>query len=175
MPTTHTANGSASPTDMTGQVLAEAARRMVPVLTGKLLTALADQAVAKVDGLANRLDDYRDHGPARRDEPDAAADPDVADPDTTEDAPRPSVASTALAFLADQLRTALAIVVRLAAQALEMLRRATERLRARRAPEGIDAEAEALEEDDGDIEGDYDLEYDDVDDGEDEDDERVAG
>ncbi len=166
MPTTRTANGSASPTDMTGEVLAEAARRMVPVLTGKLLTAIADQAVAKVDGLATRLDDYRDHGAARRDEPDAA------DPDTTEDAPKPSIASTALAFLTEQLRTALAIVVRLAAQALEMLRRATERLRARRAPEGIDAEAEALEEeDDDDIEGEYDLEYDD----EDDEDERAAG
>lgn len=169
MSTTRTANGVASPTDMTGQVLAEAARRMVPVLTGKLLTAIADQAVARVDGLADRLDDYRDHGPARRDEPDTD-EPDTDGPDTTVDTPRPSVASTALAFLAEQLRTVLAIVVRLAAQALEMLRRATERLRARRAPEGIDAEAEALEDEDDDLEGEYDLEYDDED-GE----ERAAG
>lgn len=146
MPTTHTANGIASPTDMTGQVMVEAARRMVPVLTGRLLTALADQAVARVDGFADRLDDYRVHDPSQRsDEP---AEPDEAD--ATEREPRPSAASTALAFLAEQLRTVLAIVVRLAAQALEMLRRATERLRSRRAPEGIDAEVDALDEEDDD-------------------------
>jgi hypothetical protein len=172
MPTTRTANGTSTPSDMTGQVLAEAARRMVPVLTGKLLTAIADQAVARVDGLADRLDDYRDHGPAGR------AEPRAAEPDEADEEPRPSMASTALAFLAEQLRTVLATLVRLAAQALEMLRRATERLRARRAPEGIDAEAEALEQDDedegegdGDIEGEYDLEYDD----EDDEGERAAG
>jgi hypothetical protein len=45
----------------------------------------------------------------------------------------------------EQARLFLAFVARLAAQALEMLRRATEKLRARRAPEGID-EAPAPEE-----------------------------
>ena len=62
----------------------------------------------------------------------------------------------------EQARLFLAFVVRLAAQALEMLRRATETLRARRAPEGID-EAPAPEEITApeDLEDEYDDEFED--------------
>jgi hypothetical protein len=63
----------------------------------------------------------------------------------------------------EQARLFLAFVARLAAQALEMLRRATEKLRARRAPEGID-EAPAPEE----ISAPEDLEDDEFDDEDDE-------
>ena len=48
-------------------------------------------------------------------------------------------------FLIEQTRIVLRFLARLAAQAAAMLRRATDRLRARRAPEGID-EAPAPEE-----------------------------
>ena len=128
-----TTNGTAPrPSEMSGQILTEAARRMLPVLAGRVLTAVADQAVAKVEGLADRLDQRRTGEQAER-----------------EDAPAAEGGSgragVAVAFLVEQARLFLAFVARLAAQALEMLRRATEKLRSRRAPEGID-EAPAPEE-----------------------------
>ena len=115
------------PTAQSGAILADAARRMLPVLAGRVLTAVTDRAVAKVDGLADRLDERRngvrpDRGETRAPDADAA----------------PGRGGAAVAFVLEQARLFLAFVARLAAQALELLRRATERLRARRAPEGID-------------------------------------
>src|SRR3954447_11073323 len=43
--------------DVGGQMMAEAARRMLPVIAGKLLAAVADRAVEGVEGLADRLED----------------------------------------------------------------------------------------------------------------------
>ncbi|HSK60638.1 MAG TPA: hypothetical protein VK935_16455 [Actinomycetospora sp.] len=163
-----TTNGTAPrPSEMSGQILTEAARRMLPVLAGRVLTAVADQAVAKVEGLAERLDERRTgEQPEREDAPSGG------------EAEGSGRAGAAVAFLMEQARLFLAFVARLAAQAREMLRRATEKLRSRRAPEGID-EAPAPEEisapedledpDDGEFEDEYD-EYDD-DEYEDEDDE----
>jgi hypothetical protein len=123
-----TTNGTAPrPADMSGKILTEAARRMLPVLAGRVLTAVADRAVEKVDGLADRLGERTAGGPTARDDSGDGGDG------------SPGRAGVAFAFLLEQARLFLAFVARLAAQALEMLRRATETLRARRAPEGIDA------------------------------------
>jgi hypothetical protein len=161
-----TTNGTAPrPSEMSGQILTEAARRMLPVLAGRVLTAVADRAVAKVEGLADRLDERR-----------------TGDQPEGEDAPSGGSSSegsgragAAVAFLMEQARLFLAFVARLAAQALEMLRRATEKLRSRRAPEGID-EAPAPEEisapedledpEDEDFEDEYDEYEDDLEDDE---------
>jgi hypothetical protein len=154
-----TTNGTAPrPSEMSGQVLTEAARRMLPVLAGRVLTAVADRAVARVEGLADRLDERRTgEQPEHEDAPSEGS---------SEGSGR---AGAAVSFLLEQARLFLAFVARLAAQALEMLRRATEKLRARRAPEGID-EAPAPEEitapedvEDDDVEDEYD-EYDEYDD-----------
>jgi hypothetical protein len=156
-----TTNGTAPrPSEMSGQILTEAARRMLPVLAGRVLTAVADQAVAKVEGLADRLDERRTgEQPEREDAPSGG--------EGSEGSGR---AGAAVAFLMEQARLFLAFVARLAAQALEMLRRATETLRSRRAPEGID-EAPAPEEisapedledpDDGEFEDEYDDDFED--------------
>lgn len=125
---------SPTPTDMTGQVLTEAARRMLPVLAGKLMTALADQAVARVEEVADRLDASREGLGADR-----GSAGDDTDPGETGSS-RGSGGGGVGAFLLTQARALLDLVVRLVARAAEMLRRATERLRARRAPEGIEAE-----------------------------------
>ncbi|MFC5066046.1 hypothetical protein [Actinomycetospora atypica] len=118
--------------DATNQMMAEAARRMLPVIAGRVLAAVTDRAVEGIEGLAHRLDDLG----APSDEADAPA-------------PRESGSgggmSTVLSFVVEQVRTALQLLARLVAQAAEMLRRATARLRARQAPEGID-EAPAPEE-----------------------------
>jgi hypothetical protein len=162
-----TTNGTAPrPSEMSGQILTEAARRMLPVLAGRVLTAVADRAVARVEGLADRLDERRTGDRAEREDPPAGS-------EGSEGSGR---AGAAVAFLLEQARLFLAFVARLAAQALEMLRRATEKLRARRAPEGID-EAPAPEEisapedledpEDGEFEDEYD-EYDEFDEDEDE-------
>jgi hypothetical protein len=124
---TTTRSTQSRPTAQSGAILADAARRMLPVLAGRVLTAVTDRAVAKVDGLADRLDERRTGGRPDRGETGA--------PDGDQG---PGRAGVAVAFLLEQARLFLAFVARLAAQALEMLRRATERLRARRAPEGID-------------------------------------
>ena len=136
-----TTNGTAPrPSQMSGQILTEAARRMLPVLAGRVLTAVADQAVAKVEGLADRLDERRTgEQPEREDAPASEGSGDSGDSGGS------GRAGAAVAFLLEQARLFLAFVARLAAQALEMLRRATEKLRSRRAPEGID-EAPAPEE-----------------------------
>jgi hypothetical protein len=132
-----TTNGTAPrPSEMSGQILTEAARRMLPVLAGRVLTAVADRAVARVEGLADRLDERRTGDQAEREDAPAEGS------EVSEGSGR---AGAAVAFLLEQARLFLAFVARLAAQALEMLRRATEKLRARRAPEGID-EAPAPEE-----------------------------
>ena len=125
-----TTNGTTpGPRQMSNQVLGEAAKRMLPVLAGKVLAAVVDRAVEKVDDLADRLGESSSGAGG-----------------TKEAAPEgQSSAGAAVAFVMEQARLFLAFVVRLAAQALEMLRRATETLRARRAPEGID-EAPAPEE-----------------------------
>jgi hypothetical protein len=152
-----TTNGTAPrPSEMSGQILTEAARRMLPVLAGRVLTAVADQAVAKVEGLADRLDERRTgEQPEREDAPSGG--------EGSEGSGR---AGAAVAFLMEQARLFLAFVARLAAQALEMLRRATEKLRSRRAPEGIDdapapeeiSAPEDLEDDEFEDEYDDDLE-----------------
>jgi hypothetical protein len=156
-----TTNGTAPrPSEMSGQILTEAARRMLPVLAGRVLTAVADRAVAKVEGLADRLDERRTGDqPDREDATSGSED--------AEGAGGSGRAGAAVAFLLEQARLFLAFVARLAAQALEMLRRATEMLRARRAPEGID-EAPAPEEisapedlEDDDFEDEYEDEYED--------------
>ncbi|WP_328303969.1 hypothetical protein [Actinomycetospora sp. NBC_00405] len=125
-----TTNGTTpGPRQMSNQVLGEAAKRMLPVLAGRVLAAVVDRAVEKVDGLADRLGESTGSAGG-----------------TKEAAPEgQSSAGAAVAFVMEQARLFLAFVVRLAAQALEMLRRATETLRAHRAPEGID-EAPAPEE-----------------------------
>ncbi|MDD7920076.1 hypothetical protein [Actinomycetospora callitridis] len=149
-----TTNGTTpGPRQMSNQVLGEAAKRMLPVLAGRVLAAVADRAVEKVDGLADRLGESGAGGAGG-----AAG--------TKEEAPEgQSSAGAAVAFVMEQARLFLAFVVRLAAQALEMLRRATETLRARRAPEGID-EAPAPEEITApeDLEDEYEDEYEDEDD-----------
>lgn len=143
-----TTNGTTpGPRQMSNQVLGEAAKRMLPVLAGRVLAAVVDRAVEKVDGLADRLGESGTGGTGG----------------TKEDAPEgQSSAGAAVAFVMEQARLFLAFVVRLAAQALEMLRRATEALRARRAPEGID-EAPAPEEITApeDLEDEYDDEFED--------------
>ena len=126
-----------SPRDLTGTLMADAARRMLPVIAGKLLAAAADRAVEGIEGLADRLEELGTPGE------------DTSDADT--DAPREedggsrSPVGAAFAFLTEQLRIVLRFLARLAAQAAAMVRRATDRLRARHAPEGID-EAPAPEE-----------------------------
>ena len=143
-----TTNGTTpGPRQMSNQVLGEAAKRMLPVLAGRVLAAVVDRAVEKVDGLADRLGESSTGGAGG----------------TKEEAPEgQSSAGAAVAFVMEQARLFLAFVVRLAAQALEMLRRATEALRARRAPEGID-EAPAPEEITApeDLEDEYDDEFED--------------
>src|ERR1700712_4194144 len=44
-----------TPRDLSGQLMADAARRMLPVIAGKLLAAAADRAVEGIEGLADRL------------------------------------------------------------------------------------------------------------------------
>jgi hypothetical protein len=144
-----TTNGTTpGPRQMSNQVLGEAAKRMLPVLAGRVLAAVVDRAVEKVDGLADRLGESSTGS---------------AGGTTEKEAPEGrSSAGAAVAFVMEQARLFLAFVVRLAAQALEMLRRATEALRARRAPEGID-EAPAPEEITApeDLEDEYDDEFED--------------
>jgi hypothetical protein len=140
-----TTNGTTpGPRQMSNQVLGEAAKRMLPVLAGRVLAAVVDRAVEKVDGLADRLGESTG-GTTEKAAPEGQ-----------------SSAGAAVAFVMEQARLFLAFVVRLAAQALEMLRRATETLRARRAPEGID-EAPAPEEITApeDLEDEYDDEFED--------------
>jgi hypothetical protein len=142
-----TTNGTTpGPRQMSNQVLGEAAKRMLPVLAGRVLAAVVDRAVEKVDGLADRLGEAGSGG--GREKP------------ASEDQGR---AGAAVAFLMEQARLFLAFVVRLAAQALEMLRSATEKLRASRAPEGID-EAPAPEEINAPEDLEYEDEYDDLED-----------
>ncbi|MEJ2864586.1 hypothetical protein [Actinomycetospora flava] len=108
-------------TQISGPILAEAGRRMLPVLAGRVLAAVTDRAVEKVDQLADRL--YEASEAPRR------------SPAPAEGESRPAAA---FAFLVEQARLFLAFVVRLAQAGLAMLQQATERLRERRAPEGID-------------------------------------
>ncbi|MEJ2888927.1 hypothetical protein [Actinomycetospora aeridis] len=127
-----TINGTAPrSSQMSGQILGEAARRMLPVLAGRVLAAVTDRAVEKVDQLADTLYERSAGGDAPRRTPAPAE--------------GESRTGAAFAFLAEQARLFLAFVIRLAQAALAMLHRATERLRERRAPEGID-EAPDLEE-----------------------------
>lgn len=123
--------------DLTGALMADAARRMLPVIAGKLLVAATDRAVEGIEGLADRLEELG--APA-----DDASDADTDAPRGDDGGSRSRVSAT-LAFLTEQFRIVLRFLARLAAQAAVMLRRATDRLRARRAPEGID-EAPAPEE-----------------------------
>ena len=117
--------------DATNQMMVEAARRMLPVIAGKVLTAVTDRAVEGIEGLAHRLDDLG------------------APSDDTEDAPAGRETgggmNGVLAFVVEQVKAALQLLARLVAQAAEMLRRANARLRARRAPEGIDEAPEPEE------------------------------
>lgn len=146
-PMTDTSTTTRSTTrDATNQMMADAARRMLPVIAGRVLAAVTDRAVEGIEGLAHRLDDLG-----------APADDTAARSDR-----EPSAGggmNGVLAFVVEQVKTALQLLARLVAQAAEMLRRANARLRARRAPEGID-EAPAPEEITApeDLEDDYDYE-----------------
>ncbi|MHC1558165.1 hypothetical protein ACR9E3_04370 [Actinomycetospora sp. C-140] len=144
-----TTNGTVPrPSDVSGPILTEAARRMLPVLAGRVLAALVDRAVEKVDDLADRIGERSAEREPRQDEDQGRV-------------------GAAVGFLLEQARLFLAFVVRLAAQALDVLRRATERLRERRAPEGID---EAPDPEDVLDPDEFDDEYDDEFDDEDEED-----
>ena len=123
--------------DLTGALMADAARRMLPVIAGKLLVAATDRAMEGIEGLADRLEEL---GAPADDASDAETDAARGD-----DGGSRSRVSATLTFLTEQFRIVLRFLARLAAQAAVMLRRATDRLRARRAPEGID-EAPAPEE-----------------------------
>jgi hypothetical protein len=123
--------------DLGGQLMAEAARRMLPVIAGKLLAAVADRAVEGIEGLAGRLEDLGTPT-------EAAEGDDTSGRDAGAGGSRGAVGA-AFAVVIEQTRIVLRFLARLAAQAAAMLRRATDRLRARRAPEGID-EAPAPEE-----------------------------
>ncbi|MDD7968456.1 hypothetical protein [Actinomycetospora lemnae] len=167
-----TTNGTVPrPSSVSGPILNEAARRMLPVIAGRLLAAVVDRAVEKVDDLADRLGERSGTSP-QRDEPSGSSGSSASSASSGR-------AGAAGAFLLEQARLFLAFVVRIAMQALEALRRATEQLRARRAPEGIDeapSPEEVLEdtdedtdEDDLDDDDDLDDEYDEYDEDEDED------
>ncbi|WP_345423381.1 hypothetical protein [Actinomycetospora chlora] len=133
-----TSNGTApGPRQMSNQILSEAAARMLPVLAGRLLAAIVERAVEKVEGLAEQLDSSHDGSERSRNGS-------TPERDDAEGGGGGRVGA-AVGFLMEQARLFLAFVVRLAAQGLEMLRQATAKLRARRAPEGID-EAPAPEE-----------------------------
>jgi hypothetical protein len=112
--------------------------------------------VEGIEGLAHRLDDLG----TPSDDADAPAGRETSGGGT----------GGVLGFVVEQLRTALQLLARLVAQAAEMLRRATARLRARRAPEGID-EAPAPEEISApeDLEDEYDEFDDDLEDADDRD------
>ena len=110
--------------DPTRDVLVEAARRMLPILAGRVLAAATDRAVDGVDQLADRLGGIAERGFGTRDDPD----------DRGEGRSGGGVS----AVVAEGVRRFLELVARLLAQAAMMLRTATDRLRRRRAPEGID-------------------------------------
>lgn len=167
-----TTNGTVPrPSSVSGPILNEAARRMLPVIAGRLLAAVVDRAVEKVDDLADRLGE-RSGTSSQRDEPSGSSGSSASSASSGR-------AGAAGAFLLEQARLFLAFVVRIATQALEALRRATEQLRARRAPEGIDeapSPEEVLEDTDQDTdedtdEDDLDDEYDEYDEYEDDEDE----
>src|SRR3954447_14969872 len=99
--------------DVGGQMMAEAARRMLPVIAGRLLAAVADRAVEGIEGLADRLEDLG--GPAR----DTGGEP--GGPDGGGGGSRSAVGA-AFAFVVEQTRIALRFLAQLAAQAAEMLR-----------------------------------------------------
>ena len=130
--------------ELTGKVVAEAGRAMLPVLSGKLLAAVADRAVGAVDSLAGRLDDYgagqRDRAP--REEASAEVEP------ARSNLGERSSAMWSMAIT--QTRVLLDFLMTLLRKAAEFLRNLAARARQRQAPEGTDAELEALEDDDAD-------------------------
>src|SRR5689334_14502627 len=121
-----TSNGTApGPRQMSNQILSEAAARMLPVLAGRLLAAIVERAVEKVEGLADQLDSSHDGKERSRN---------GSTPDRDSDeggGGGGGRVGAAVGFLLEQARLFLAFVVRLAAQGLEMLRQATAKLRAR--------------------------------------------
>lgn len=119
--------------DLQGQVLVDAGRRMLPVLTSRLLAAVADRAEAGIDSLSDRLGELAENGGSRRERPAPAA-------SDTAEAPSGGLLTTVWTMAIQQARVFLDLVVRLLAQAAAAARTAAERLRARRAPEGIDDE-----------------------------------
>jgi hypothetical protein len=130
-----------STSELQGQVLAEAARRMLPVLTSKLLAAVADRAEASIDALADRLGDLAENGSSRQEKSPATTSQDGASSGGGLGGMLATVATMAL----QQARAFLDLVVRLLAQAAAAARTAAERLRNRRAPEGIDDEPAQIE------------------------------
>ncbi len=150
-----------STSGLQGQVVAEAAQRMLPVITSRLLAAVADRAEASIDALSERLADLAENAGSRRERP-----------AESEKAPGDGGLLSSVATMAlQQARAFLDLVVRLLAQAAAAARTAAERLRARRAPEGIDDEHAELEGAD-DLEDDLEDEDEDEDEFED-DDERA--
>jgi hypothetical protein len=148
-----------SPSELQGQVLAEAARRMLPVLTSKLLAAVADRAEASIDALSDRLGDLAENGGSRQEKP---AKP--AQDDGGSGGGLGGMLATVATMALQQARAFLDLVVRLLAQAAAAARTAAERLRNRRAPEGIDDEPAQIEGADDELDDEY----------EDEDDEELA-
>jgi hypothetical protein len=115
---------------------------MLPVLAGRVLTAAADRVVDQVDQLAGRLGDIAEHGLPERTRSAGNGD----DP-----ARRP--VGGAFAFVVEQVRRLLDILVQLLARAAMTVRTATERLRQRRAPEGIDEAEDHLDAEHDDLDG----------------------
>lgn len=124
-----------SASGLQGQVLAEAAQRMLPVLASRLLAAVADRAEASIDALSDRLGDFAENAGSPR------------EPRATGDAPGGigGLLGTVATMALQQARAFLDLVVRLLAQAAATARTAAERLRARRAPEGIDEAPDVIE------------------------------
>ena len=133
--------------ELTGKVVAEAGRAMLPVLSGKLLAAVADRAVGAVDSLAGRLDDY---GAGQRDrEPREKAPAEVDAEPARSNVGERSSAMWSMAIT--QTRVLLDFLMTLLRKAAEFLRNLAARARRRQAPEGTDAELEALEGEDTDL------------------------
>ena len=161
MPSTTASRNGAS--DLTGKVVVEAGRAMLPVLSGKLLAAVADRAVGAVDSLAGRLDDY---GAGQRDRSSREEAP-AAETGTDSAPARQGVgerSSAVWSMVITQTRVLLDFLMTLLRKAAEFLRTLAARARQRQAPEGTDAELEALEDEDADLDDTDDLDEDDTED-----------
>ena len=143
---TTTAEPRSRTSDLTGTVVVEAARRMLPALTARVLAAATDRVLEKVDQLAERLDDVADNGLPER--APRRADAAAADSGQKGGGAGSGPLGAAFSLLVTQARALLDFVVALLARAAAALRTTAERARRTQAPEGIDEEKAALEADD---------------------------